>query len=398
MNFGPLNNAGGERRLNVAVSRARYEMVVYSTLSSSQIDLKRSNAKGVEGLKAFLEYAENGRLPMTATQAEAGSVSNVLIEQICQAIRELGYTVTAGVGRSNFKVDIAVSAKDNPERYILGILCDGKSYYATKTTRDREIVQPNVLQMLHWRTLRIYSIDWYENRERVISQIREALGEAESARPAPVKPEAPKPSYAFSVESAKPSETVEEAVRNAHQRPYQEAQLPPPTVDKQNYNPERVYNRDTIRRILKVEQPVNDGYLCKRLARYFGFGHAGANIQRAVELAAANFYREPLLNGSGFTLWLDRESADACDFYRSPSQRTIADIPDREMMSVIREIVAEEFSLPAERIASLAAKKLGFASSGVKISEAVNALIAVLERQSVITVHNGLVSMTESIS
>ena len=398
MNFGPLNNAGGERRLNVAVSRARYEMVVYSTLSSSQIDLKRSNAKGVEGLKAFLEYAENGRLPMTATQAEAGSVSNVLIEQICQAIRELGYTVTAGVGRSNFKVDIAVSAKDNPERYILGILCDGKSYYATKTTRDREIVQPNVLQMLHWRTLRIYSIDWYENRERVISQIREALSEAESARPAPLKPEAPKPSYAFSVESAKPSETVEEAVRNAHQRPYQEAQLPPPPVDKQNYNPERVYNRDTIRRILKVEQPVNDGYLCKRLARYFGFGHAGANIQRAVELAAANFYREPLLNGSGFTLWLDRESADACDFYRSPSQRTIADIPDREMMSVIREIVAEEFSLPAERIASIAAKKLGFASSGAKISEAVNALITVLERQSVITVHNGLVSLTESIS
>ena len=178
----------------------------------------------------------------------------------------------------------------------------------------------------------------------------------------------------------------------------EEAQLPPPPVDKQNYNPERVYNRDTIRRILKVEQPVNDGYLCKRLARYFGFGHAGANIQRAVELAAANFYREPLLNGSGFTLWLDRESADACDFYRSPSQRTIADIPDREMISVIREIVAEEFSLPAERIASLAAKKLGFASSGVKISEAVNALIVVLERQSVLTVHNGLVSLTESIS
>ncbi len=396
MNFGPLNNAGGERRLNVAVSRARYEMVVYSTLSSSQIDLKRSNAKGVEGLKAFLEYAENGRLPILNTQADGAKGGNVLIEQISQAIRELGYEVTADVGRSNFKVDIAVATKDQPNRYILGILCDGKSYYATKTTRDREIVQPGVLQMLHWRTLRIYSIDWYENRERVVSQIRDVLNEAESSQPAPVKQEAPKLAYAFSVESAKPSETIEDAVRNAHQLPYQEAQLPPPSVDKQNYNPERVYNRDTIRRILKTEQPVNDNYLCKRLARHFGFGHAGANIQRAVELAASNFYREPLLNGSGFTFWLNRESAEAYDTYRSPSQRTIAEIPDREMMNVIREIVAEEFSLPAERIASLAAKKLGFASSGSKISDAVSTLLSVLERQSVITVRNGLVSLTNT--
>lgn len=393
MNFGPLNNAGGERRLNVAVSRARYEMVVYSTLTSGQIDLKRSNAKGVEGLKAFLEYAENGRLPLLNTQGDTASTTNILTAQISQAISEHGYMVTPCVGRSNFRVDIAVSAKDAPDRYILGILCDGRSYYETKTTRDREIVQPGVLQMLHWRTMRIYSIDWYENRERVISQILDELKQAETAQPAPVKIETQQPVYAFSVENAKPSETVEDAVRNEHQRPYEEAQLPPPTVDKQNYNPERAYNRDIIRRILKVEQPVNDNYLCKRLARHFGFGHAGANIQRAVELAAANFYKEPLLNGGGFTLWLDRESADAYDTYRSPSQRTIAEIPDREMISVIREIINEEFSLPRERIASLAARKLGFASAGAKISETINVLLAVLERQGVVKVNGGLVTI-----
>ena len=392
MNFGPLNNAGGERRLNVAVSRARYEMVVFSTLSASQIDLKRSNAKGVEGLKAFLEFAENGRLPLLNTAGDTSTKLNILIKQICEAIRAHGYTVTPSIGRSDFKVDIAVSAKDNPDRYILGILCDGRNYYETKTTRDREIVQPGILQQLHWRTMRVYSIDWYENRERVISQILNELKEAESGQPAPVKPKQPQPSYVFSVKDVKRSETIEDTERNARQRPYEEAQLPPSGIDKQSYNPERVYNRDAIRRILKVEQPVNDNYLCKILARHFGFGHSGTNIQRAVEHAAPNFFREPLLNGSGFTLWLDRESAEAYDTYRSPSSRTIAEIPDRELMNVIREIVAEEFSLPRERIASIAAKKLGFASSGTKISEAVNAVLAILEQRTVVKVNGNLVT------
>ena len=170
MNFGPLNNSGGERRLNVAVSRARYEMMVFSSMTASQIDLRRSNAKGVEGLKAFLEFAENGHLPAPSVPF-ANEEKHVLIDQICEALNEKGYLTTPLVGRSNFKVDIAVSAPDNPDNYLLGIMCDGNSYYETKTTRDREIVQPAILHMLHWQTMRVYSIDWYANRDKVLAQI-----------------------------------------------------------------------------------------------------------------------------------------------------------------------------------------------------------------------------------
>jgi hypothetical protein len=170
MNFGPLNNAGGERRLNVAVSRARYEMIVYSSLKSSQIDLKRSQAKGVEGLKGFLEFAETGHLSILESTLHNHD-KNVMVRQICEMLTEQGYLATPNVGRSNFKVDIAVSSAKQPEKYILGILCDGKTYYETKTTRDREIVQPAILHMLHWQTMRVYSIDWYANRDKVLAQI-----------------------------------------------------------------------------------------------------------------------------------------------------------------------------------------------------------------------------------
>ena len=102
--------------MNVAVSRARYEMIVFSTLKSSQIDLKRSNAKGVEGLKGFLEFAETGRLPMVSGNSNETD-KNVMISQICEMLSEQGYTAQPCVGRSNFKVDIAVSKKEDPEKY-----------------------------------------------------------------------------------------------------------------------------------------------------------------------------------------------------------------------------------------------------------------------------------------
>lgn len=217
MNFGPLNNAGGERRLNVAVSRARYEMMVFSTLKSSQIDLKRSNAKGVEGLKGFLEFAETGKLPFVSGTTHNYS-TNVMVEQICDALARKGYITESFVGRSNFKVDIAVSTREHPEKFILGILCDGRTYFETKTTRDREIVQPGVLRMLNWRVMRVYSIDWYENRERALDQILQELKSAESGETQD-EPTEDTASYVFDADKIKESGISDHIVRNKALRP-----------------------------------------------------------------------------------------------------------------------------------------------------------------------------------
>ena len=144
-----MNNVGGERRLNVAVSRARYEMMIFSTLRPEQIDLNRSGAKGVEGLKRFLEFAQTGRVAVSSTNSKVGleDMSSALVDAIANQIEAMGYRVDKQVGRSNFKVDIAVVNPKDEGTYLLGILCDGKTYYETKTERDREICQPNVLKV-----------------------------------------------------------------------------------------------------------------------------------------------------------------------------------------------------------------------------------------------------------
>ncbi len=397
MNFGPLNNAGGERRLNVAVSRARYEMIVYSTLKSSQIDLKRSHAKGVEGLKGFLEYAETGRLPMIAG-ASYDVEKNVMVSQICEVLAREGYVAQPNVGRSNFKVDIAIATSRNPEKYILGILCDGKNYYETKTTRDREIVQPNTMRMLGWRVLRVYSIDWHENRGRTISQILDELRDIEAGKDKEEEARKAKPVTAFSADKIKKTEVIKEPKRNQCLRPYTEAKVTVPYIDKSTYKPGASYSMKAIHQIIAQEQPVNDNYLCKRLAKVFGFAHAGANIQTAVMMASEKYYRDPMSVGDVYTLWLDEASARTYSTYRAPSSRTITEIPVREVRNAVREVVFEQFSLTKEKIPTLAARKLGFTNAGSKITETIMTVIAMMLCDGTIKENNQYVSLSDSES
>ena len=88
---------------------------------------------------------------------------------------EKGYKTVTHVGRSQFKIDIAVVNPDKPEEYMMGILCDGRNYYETKTTRDREIVQPGVLAGLGWNVMRVWAVDWYSNNDQVMSRILQRL-------------------------------------------------------------------------------------------------------------------------------------------------------------------------------------------------------------------------------
>lgn len=178
MNFGPLNNSGGERRLNVAVSRARQRMKVFSTMHSDQIDLSHSKALGVMGLKNFLYFAEHGYQPDFASQQLKGdNFMGGLPTLIAEQLRQKGYQVDTYVGKSSFRVDLAVVDPQNNDQYRLGILCDGKNYYATPTARDREVVQPSVLKGLSWKIKRIWSVDWLNDSEAVIDSIVAELQE-----------------------------------------------------------------------------------------------------------------------------------------------------------------------------------------------------------------------------
>ena len=168
MNFGPLNQNGGERRLNVAVSRARYEMKIFSTLTADMIDTNRTAAVGVAGLKKFLAFAQHG---VTSIRGNGDTINNEIAKDISRSLRKKGYESDVQVGSSGFRVDVAVCDPDDKNRYILAILTDSNEPSRTRTARDREICQPSVLKMLGWNVMKIWSADWYNDRDAVIAKI-----------------------------------------------------------------------------------------------------------------------------------------------------------------------------------------------------------------------------------
>lgn len=174
MNFGPLNRDGGWRRLNVAVSRARCEMKVFSSLTGDMINLAKTNAEGVRALKDFLDYA-GGKALASAENGESGAGRESVAASVCEELRKRGYDTELSVGHSEYRVDVGVVDPENNERYILGILLDGEGYANAKTVRDRELAQVGVLNGLGWRIVRIWSVDWWDNREREIDRVVEAI-------------------------------------------------------------------------------------------------------------------------------------------------------------------------------------------------------------------------------
>jgi very-short-patch-repair endonuclease len=181
MNFGPMNRAGGERRLNVAITRAREQMLVFSTIRASDIDLARSGASGVRLLRDFLEFAERGTLMPAASAAGGGQCAaahagrpDALEESIARALESRGWTVDRHVGTSGYRVSLALRDRTHPERWCLGIELDGPFWQSGETVADRELLRRDVLRRLGWQTIRVWSAEWLGDAAKAIERIEAA--------------------------------------------------------------------------------------------------------------------------------------------------------------------------------------------------------------------------------
>ncbi len=177
MNFGPLNREGGERRLNVAITRAKHELLVFSGLRADQIDLTRTRAQGVRDLKHFLDYADRGprALPANGLASAAGDAVSEFEGMVANRIRAAGYAVHHHVGCSGYRIDLAVVDPARPGRYLLGVECDGPTYHRAATARDRDKLRAAILGGLGWNLHRIWSTDWWHDPEKETGKLLDAL-------------------------------------------------------------------------------------------------------------------------------------------------------------------------------------------------------------------------------
>jgi len=176
MNFGPLNQTGGERRLNVAITRARTGMRVFTSLKPEDIDLKRTRARGAEDLRGFLECARMGANAYFNNGTATGSAAESGLQQsVCATLQSLGWQCICNLGVSGFRVDIAIAHPKQPGNMLAGIVLDGPAYATAATARDRDILRESVLHSLGWNILHIWALDWWRNPQAYAERICEQL-------------------------------------------------------------------------------------------------------------------------------------------------------------------------------------------------------------------------------
>ena len=170
LNFGPLNQDGGERRLNVLVTRAREKCVVFSNFRAHDIHLTANPPFGVKSLKSFLEYAENLQLNQYSENNDDYG-DTPFEDAIYDFLVSNGYAVDEKIGCAGFRVDLAIIDEENPGKYILGIECDGRNYASSKVARDRDRLREQVLTGLGWNIYHLWSTDWYRNSDLAQSKL-----------------------------------------------------------------------------------------------------------------------------------------------------------------------------------------------------------------------------------
>ena len=352
LNFGPLNQFGGWRRLNVAVSRAREEMIVFSSMTSAMINLNKTNSKGVAGLKAFLEFAEKGKTTLAINSEELKPAKSGIGKYIAKELKTYGYECRYDVGISDFKIDCAVVDPKNKKRFILAIMCDGVTAY-NSSAKDRNILQIQTLKFNNWNVVRLFTINFINNPKREIKKIKDILDRLIG---------------------------IEKGNRDylsKYKKAYRCANLEPKTQQSSyvtgGENDGEILAR--LKAIASAEEPINIRFLMRRCLSSLGIQKFGGKVEeRMMNLINLCDLKSETLCGKKYM-----RKTDKCleyDFYRvekgDPIRKSEDDFTPYEIVAMVKGLLENKVSLYSDELVSLVCAELGIARPSDKLSEFIN--------------------------
>jgi len=342
-NFGPINIAGGEKRLNVAITRARWELVVVSSILSDDIDETRITSHGPKLLKQYLAFARDGRLP--AENVKVGRESESPFEQsVWEALHNRGISADRQVGASRYRIDLAIKDPERPGRYLLGVECDGATYHRSIVARDRDRLRQQVLEGLGWRIHRIWSTDWIRDQRGAFQRLLQRIEELRGCR---------EPDRQVTVDGSQPTEEDEGAeppdifcdTPADHYAGMEDVgtfyETPPSHRQKGDfYDDDSDILRDVIR-VVEYEGPVHEEVVILRVARMYNLKKTGKKINHRIRTQIKTGVGNGTIRRHGKFLWrygvtrvLARRPAPGVDL------RQIEYVPPEEIGAAAKLVVA----------------------------------------------------------
>ncbi|URC14831.1 DUF3320 domain-containing protein [Flavobacterium sp. B183] len=355
MSFGPLNNEGGERRLNVLITRAKSRCEVFTNITASDMNPGPNAKFGIRALKSFLYYAQHGKFE--SDKEEIITKPQPFEEIIAQSLRDNGYIVREKVGSAGFYIDLAIVDNDNPGRYILGICCDGKSYETAKSARDRDRLRTIVLEGMGWKLFNVWSTDWFRNPQ---GELRLLIETIENAKNQVEHNDALEEELMDDLKNLVREEPEE--IDNSIPR-YIKASLPIEVCHQEIHTYSLGKLGAWIHEVVKVESPVHFEEMARRIADANGISKIGSRVRASITDAVNYAIRTGLIKKKDEFLW---HFEDHLPVIRdrsllSPNSKKISLISDEEMNLAIIKVVESSIAIQPDNAVILIAKLFGFA-------------------------------------
>ncbi|MGH8830706.1 MAG: DUF3320 domain-containing protein [Polaromonas sp.] len=394
MSFGALNGSGGERRLNVLITRARLSCEVFSNLTHDDIDLARTQASGVAALKAFLKFAATGILDVP--DAGRSEQDSVFEEQVANAMERAGHKLVAQVGSGGFRIDLAVVDPERPGRYLLGIECDGATYHSSRSARDRDRLREQVLVSLGWRIHRIWSTDWFTNPDGELERALKAIDEARTLRPdqeAAAQAAASAPVEAPSL-TRNESRSDDELIAAPVGKPYQVAKVELHLNGCALHELPESRFVPVIAEVVRIESPVHVSEVIRRVADAGGVKRVGPRIEAAIMAGVSRTSSDGVIVIQGDFLWRPKGKVELRDRSGLPTTaRKIELIAPEEIAVGVRQVVRTAYGIDEVDIPVAVARLLGFARTSEDITATIASSVRQLIKQGRLAVNEGHVSL-----
>jgi very-short-patch-repair endonuclease len=364
MNFGPMNRTGGERRLNVAVTRARRRVEVVTSVTAGDIT---STATSILHLKRYLDFADRGPVALGLDIAEAGrDAESPFEEEVLRSVEMLGYEAVPQVGVAGYRIDIGVKHPTKPGQYVLGIECDGAMYHSSKVARDRDRLRQQVLEGLGWKIHRIWSTAWFSDRAAEEDRLRREIqilleGEHQGrALEAGAGVEVEVDEFDF---DDRPSWA------RAYQEPALEALYLHPNEPKFIDAISRPRISRQIQEVVRRHGPIHRDVVLETVRKAWGISRAGSRIQDAFDWALSHAYAngQIRLSGSSFLTAPEIEIVVRVPADEAAVPRRVAHVPPEELDLAIVRLLEDAGSSPMENVRTAWARLFGWRKVGSEI-------------------------------
>ena len=371
MNFGPLSKTGGERRLNVAITRAKYNVKLVGSILPTDISTDRISADGPKLLRGYIDFAMNGPsiLENEITESDCVAHDSPFEAAVYNFLDRKGYKLATQVGCSGYRIDMAVKHPTLSGRYVLGIECDGAAYHSARTARERDRLRQDVLESMGWKIYRIWSTDWIKDPvtegQRLMDAVDSAINsytESASEVQAPIQQEIFDTAESFMSIEDKPVSIADIA------NPYG---FDPPNITDFSILPRNRSGHpglaDCIELLVRNEYPIHYELLCQKISPLLGREKATSVVRKEVDYALRLMGERVARKGDFFY-----PASFAEIPVRQANGRNIKHISTDELAAAMLRVLSKCVGTTRTALIDETTRALGFNRRGTNIARAMN--------------------------